>query len=242
MSIPAMTCIVAIVQPEDSSALLSALTDCGCGATHISARGGFLNRHAVAVLALVPANQIWLVLNAARATCSRRVALVTPVAEAEFGYVPDPIKVEIGGAVIFGLAASAFQRWGIEPPAPTRAPGAANATRSIAPGVIATTVSEPEEAPVLDTEPTKLLVAIVPDRVANRVVAALVERRFGATRIGSTGGFLRRGNTTILTGVPADQADEAATLIATTCQQAAEGDQASTGIAFALDVDWRLRL
>ena len=95
---------------------------------------------------------------------------------------------------------------------------------------------------MLDTEPTKLVIAIVPDRVATRVVSALVERRFGATRIGSTGGFLRHGNTTILTGVPAEQAEEVASLIATTCHQAGEADADGSGIAFALDVDWRLRL
>ena len=71
---------------------------------------------------------------------------------------------------------------------------------------------------MMTTEPTKLIVAVVPDRVAGKVVAALVERRFGATTVGSTGGFLRRGNTTILTGVPAEQADEAAGLIESTCR------------------------
>ena len=95
---------------------------------------------------------------------------------------------------------------------------------------------------MFDTEPTKLLVAIVPDRVASRVVAALVERHLGATTIGSTGGFLRRGNTTILTGVPAAQAEEIARLIETTSRAAREGDGAEGGIAFALNVDWRVRL
>jgi uncharacterized protein YaaQ len=83
----------------------------------------------------------------------------------------------------------------------------------------------------------------VPDRLAGRVVAALVERRFGATTIGSTGGFLRRGNTTILTGVPAEQAEEAARLIQATCRQEGAGEPAEGGgVTFALPVDWRLRL
>jgi uncharacterized protein YaaQ len=95
---------------------------------------------------------------------------------------------------------------------------------------------------MLDTSPTKLIVAVVPDRVANRIVAALVEHHIGATSIGSTGGFMRRGNTTILSGVPADQAEETAQLIQSASRAASEGETTEGGIAFALDVAWRLRL
>jgi uncharacterized protein YaaQ len=42
---------------------------------------------------------------------------------------------------------------------------------------------------------------IVADEDADRLVGALVGQRFPATKIGSTGGFLRRGNATILSGV-----------------------------------------
>ena len=243
MGTPPTTLILAVVQPEDAGALQTALTETGCGATYLTARGGFLNRHAVAVLVLASTIDIPRVIAAVRATCSRRTALVTPVAEAEFGYVPEPMEVEIGGAVIFGLPVAAVTRWG----SPERSSGGGRPSsvkdgRSLAPGVIAMTISSDQEAPMFDTEPTKLLVAVVPDRVANRVVAALIERRFGATTVGSTGGFLRRGNTTVLTGVPADQAEEAARLIESTCRQAGEADPAEGGIAFALDVHWRLRL
>ena len=95
---------------------------------------------------------------------------------------------------------------------------------------------------MIDSSPAKLIVAIVPDRVAQRVIAALVERRFGATSVGSTGGFLRRGNTTILTGVPADQADEAARLIEATSRASHDTEPQDTGVVFALDVEWRLRV
>lgn len=235
------TLILAVVQPEDSSALLDALAGTGCTATYLAARGGFLKRHAVAVLSLVPHARIDAVIDAARATCARRRVLVTPVAEAEFGYIPEPIEVEIGGAVIFALPAAEIARWGAVAAPPRRA-ALAGAGRSLAPGIVAASDDLSQEAPMFDSEPTKLLVAVVPDRVAGRVVSALVERRLGATTIGSTGGFLRRGNTTILTGVPADQAEETARLIEATCRAAGEDDAAEGGIAFALDVDWRLRL
>lgn len=241
MTSPPTTLILAVVQPEDSPTLLAALNEAGCGATYLAARGGFLKRHAVAVLTLVPAARIDNVIAAVRATCARRRVLVTPVAEAEFGYIPDPIEVEIGGAVIFALPAAELARWGAVTTRQRRTV-LAGAGRPLAPGVVTASDDLSQEAPMFDSEPTKLLVAIVPDRVASRVVAALVERHLGATTIGSTGGFLRRGNTTILTGVPAAQAEEVARLIETTSRAAREGDGAEGGIAFALNVDWRVRL
>lgn len=47
----------------------------------------------------------------------------------------------------------------------------------------------------------KLLVAVVQDQDAPALMARLVERGFGATKLASTGGFLREGNTTLLIGV-----------------------------------------
>jgi uncharacterized protein YaaQ len=249
MAEPSSTLVLAVVQPEDAEALLGALAERGCGATYLTARGGFLNRHAVAVLALTPKPRIPAVIEAIGATCSRRTALVMPVAEAEFGYVPEPIEVEIGGAVVFGLPVASVAAWGLSGIAAWGLSGiaaqqvaAVGAVRVVGPGTLAVPLSDPKEVEMISHEPTKLIVAIVPDRAASRVVAALVERRFGATTIGSTGGFLRRGNTTILTGVPAEQADEAAGLIESSCRQPGETASADGGVVFALEVDWKLRV
>ncbi|MDA0301570.1 MAG: cyclic-di-AMP receptor [Chloroflexi bacterium] len=56
-------------------------------------------------------------------------------------------------------------------------------------------------------EPTKLVMMIVSDTDADDLMAALVERGVPATKVGSTGGFLRRGNVTIFSGVPATEVD-----------------------------------
>ena len=48
----------------------------------------------------------------------------------------------------------------------------------------------------------KLVVAIVQNEVADGLIEALTEAHYGATRLASTGGFLRQGNTTIIVGVP----------------------------------------
>ncbi len=49
--------------------------------------------------------------------------------------------------------------------------------------------------------PSKLCVIIVSDQDADRLMQRMVELGFPATKIGSTGGFLRRGNATVLSGV-----------------------------------------
>jgi uncharacterized protein YaaQ len=59
----------------------------------------------------------------------------------------------------------------------------------------------------------KLLHSILDDRSAGRVADALVARRFGVTRINTVGGFLKRGNATLLVGVDDDQVEEAIALM-----------------------------
>ena len=49
-----------------------------------------------------------------------------------------------------------------------------------------------------------------------------MRRGHAATKIGSTGGFLRRGNTTLLCGVPASGVDEVLTLVRTLCPARSE--------------------
>jgi uncharacterized protein YaaQ len=65
--------------------------------------------------------------------------------------------------------------------------------------------------------PTKLCVMIVWDQDADRLMQRLVENGFPATRIGSTGGFLRRGNSTILSGVTEDEVEHVVALVREEC-------------------------
>ncbi len=51
----------------------------------------------------------------------------------------------------------------------------------------------------------KLILAIVRDRDDASVINQLVTRGHRVTRVASTGGFLRRGNVTLLIGTEADQ-------------------------------------
>lgn len=59
----------------------------------------------------------------------------------------------------------------------------------------------------------KLVIAIVNDDDSVEVADALLENHFSATKMASTGGFLRTGNTTFLIGVDEDKVDEVISLI-----------------------------
>jgi uncharacterized protein YaaQ len=66
-------------------------------------------------------------------------------------------------------------------------------------------------------DPTKLCVIIVSDSDADRLMQRLVERGFPATKVASTGGFLRHGSVTIFSGVTDEQVDEVMTLVRLEC-------------------------
>ena len=63
----------------------------------------------------------------------------------------------------------------------------------------------------------KLVVAIVNPEDAGPLVDALLEREFRATRLPSSGGFLKRTNATVLLGVDDDAVEEVIGIIRENC-------------------------
>lgn len=55
----------------------------------------------------------------------------------------------------------------------------------------------------------KLIIAILRDEDSDQVSHSLVSRGFRVTKTASTGGFLRRGSTTLMIGVDDEKVDEA---------------------------------
>jgi uncharacterized protein YaaQ len=53
----------------------------------------------------------------------------------------------------------------------------------------------------------KLMIVIVHDTDNDAVLQALLSQGFRVTRVASTGGFLRRGNVTLLIGVEAEKVE-----------------------------------
>ncbi|MEW6547503.1 MAG: cyclic-di-AMP receptor [Bacillota bacterium] len=64
----------------------------------------------------------------------------------------------------------------------------------------------------------KLIVAVIQDKDSVRLLEALVKKGYRATKLASTGGFLREGNTTVLIGVEDGQTDEVLATIRETCR------------------------
>jgi uncharacterized protein YaaQ len=59
----------------------------------------------------------------------------------------------------------------------------------------------------------KLVIAIIRDTDGDAILQALLDASYRVTRIASTGGFLRRGNTTLLIGVEAERVQAAIQLV-----------------------------
>lgn len=59
----------------------------------------------------------------------------------------------------------------------------------------------------------KLVLAIVQDNDVNLLMDDLVENEFSVTKLSTTGGFLKEGNTTLLMGVEEEKLDDLLKLI-----------------------------
>ena len=79
----------------------------------------------------------------------------------------------------------------------------------------------------------KLIIAIVQDEDASRLVSKLMNEGYGVTKLATTGGFLRAGNTTLLVGVDDEKFDGAMAVIEKVCKsrkQIATAPTSMTGV------------
>jgi uncharacterized protein YaaQ len=92
----------------------------------------------------------------------------------------------------------------------------------------------------------KLIIAVVQNDDADNVVDALLENEFRATRLASTGGFMRKGNTTLMIGAAENEVDRLLELIRTNAHSgAAPGESAPAQAAatvFVIDLEEYQRL
>ena len=90
----------------------------------------------------------------------------------------------------------------------------------------------------------KLIIAVVQNHDADAVVDALVAADYRATRFASTGGFLRRGNTTIMIGVQDQQVDHVIDVIRDVARASGESlpEGQSAATVFVLDLEEYQRL
>ena len=64
----------------------------------------------------------------------------------------------------------------------------------------------------------KLIVAIVQDQDTPTLIDELTEKGYRVTKLASTGGFLKSGNTTLLIGIEDENVNEVVDIIESTCK------------------------
>jgi uncharacterized protein YaaQ len=176
--------MLAIVQSEDAEAAARALTEAGLRVTRISSIGGFLRAGNVTLLLGLDRSQVQYAIKLLTDHCERRTFYVNAAQMVDFraGYAM-PVETIIGGANIFVMAVERVMRFGAQ--------------------VEATTVEKHEGR----AGGMKMVIAIVPEKHSNEILDALIAAQYRATLVSTTGGFMRKGNATLLIGVRDERAD-----------------------------------
>jgi uncharacterized protein YaaQ len=188
--------MLAVVWPEDAEAATQALTASGLRVTRISSIGGFLRAGNVTLLLGLEDHQVPRAIQLLADHCQHRTIYVSAMAQAvdfRAGYIA-PLEAIIGGANIFVLQIERVAGFGasMEP----------------------TTFETHERR----KDGMKMVIAIVPEKHSNEILDALIAAQYRATLISTTGGFLRRGNATLLIGVQDERADDVLQHIQGACE------------------------
>lgn len=109
-----MKLILIITQSSDADLLISNLVEKGFGATKLASTGGFLREGNATILVGVDDELVDDVLSIVRSTCKSREKLMSPtppgMVESMGGFIPYPIKVQIGGATVFVINVDRFEK------------------------------------------------------------------------------------------------------------------------------------
>lgn len=106
--------VLAIVQEKDAGRLIDALTEDGVQATMLASTGGFLREGNSTILVGIEDNQLAPVLGTIQKCSHRREQYVSPMppaVEPVDSYVTYPVKVEVGGAIVFVLQVERMERF-----------------------------------------------------------------------------------------------------------------------------------
>lgn len=108
-----MKLIIAIVQDEDSSRLVSQLMKNGYGVTKLATTGGFLRAGNTTLLIGTDDDKLTAVMEIIEHVCkSRKQVTSAPLSVGSMGSVPGassyPVEVTVGGATVFVLSVDQF--------------------------------------------------------------------------------------------------------------------------------------
>lgn len=106
--------VLAIVQEKDAGRLIDTLTEQGFNATMLASTGGFLREGNSTILVGVDDSQVDAVLRTIERSCRRREQFVSPMppaVEPVDSYVTYPVRVEVGGAIVFVMSVDRMERF-----------------------------------------------------------------------------------------------------------------------------------
>ena len=106
-----MKLVIAIIQDEDSSRVISALMNDGYSVTKLATTGGFLRAGNATLLIGVEEDKLEHLLEIIGKFCSKRKQVVQtqPTFNADF-FVSVPVEVSVGGATVFVLDVEQFHK------------------------------------------------------------------------------------------------------------------------------------
>jgi uncharacterized protein YaaQ len=105
--------VIAVVQGEDASQTVQALSGAGISVTKMASSGGFLQQGNATLLIGVDDDKVDAAIELIRENCRERSQYMTPmppmVEPGEF-FMPYPVEVQVGGATVFVVAVERFEK------------------------------------------------------------------------------------------------------------------------------------
>jgi uncharacterized protein YaaQ len=179
--------MLAIIQRIDADQAIDALTRAGLRVTVISSIGSFLREGNVTLLLGLAHADVEIAARILSVQCSQRTQFMNAapfIPAAGLSQVITPVEVQVGGAIIFTFLVDQHIR--ID----------AHHTEQI---------FEPQASERSST--AKLLFVIVAQDYISNILNDLTHAHYNATLVSTTGGFLRKGNATLMIGIKPDQID-----------------------------------
>ena len=108
-----MKLIIAVIQDQDVQKASSALIASGFYSTRLASSGGFLRAGSTTLLVGVDDAQVDQACGILRSVCQSRTKMVTPMtpmAGSIDNFMPYPVEVVVGGAIMFVVDVEHFER------------------------------------------------------------------------------------------------------------------------------------
>lgn len=108
-----MKLVIAVVQGEDATQTVQALSSAGISVTKMASSGGFLQQGNATLLIGVDNDKVEAAIAVIRENCRERSQYMTPmppmVEPGEF-FMPYPVEVQVGGATVFVVDVERFEK------------------------------------------------------------------------------------------------------------------------------------